>query len=133
MRNALLALIGIVAGSVSLWSGATGAAAVPAGLVSNSNVLRAANDVSRVNHRRYYYAPVYYPGYYYAPRAYGYYLPPPVYYPPPVTYYAPPVPRYYAPPVEYTAPMLLAPIDTSITSIGDCYAVARFSDSRAAQ
>jgi hypothetical protein len=103
MRKALLALIGFVACSVSLWSGSNTASATPAGLfISSSHVLRAGNNISKVNHRRYYYAPGYYPGYYapgyYAPRAYGYYLPPPVYYPPPVVYYAPPVPRYYAPP-----------------------------------
>ena len=106
MRKALLALTGLVACSVSLWSGSTTASAAPTGfLVSSSNALRTGNNVSKVNHRRYYYdqccAPGYYPGYYFAPRAYGYYLPPPVYYPPPVVYYAPPVPRYYAPPVEY--------------------------------
>ena len=99
MHKALLALIGFVACSVSFWSASTTASATPAGLfISDAHLTRAINNISKVNHRRYYYAPRYYPGYYtpgynvpgyYAPRAYGY--PPPVYYPQPVP---PPVEAY---------------------------------------
>jgi hypothetical protein len=96
MRNALL---GFVACSVGLWSASTTASATPAGLFnSDAHLSRAINNISKVNHRKYYYAPRYYPGYYapgyyapgyYAPRAYGYQ--PPVYYPQPAP---PPVEAY---------------------------------------
>ncbi|HVZ04801.1 hypothetical protein [Hyphomicrobium sp.] len=94
MRKAWLASVVSAAGLAALGVSSAPAAAGVVGLSPSPAIAtNHSNEITKVNHRYWYYGPAYYPRYYYAP-PYAYVYPPAAYYPPPVTYYAVPAPRY---------------------------------------